>query len=420
MSIPKPILSSLPPDYAKLLEDAAKTGDFKPLEARLNAASERDDHMKPYAGQRGVTYYKSFVQTVVPRIIPALKDAIKNGVPPEIKVTFKELDERRESLGIPPFGSPQDVLYGFSSERYEDWGPTLEAMCFRSACMDGVGSVSVTMGERYLRPGKPDEEILELSGAIGRDFWSSAEALFSHRPPIRENIEFLAGNIGKHKEAALLMLTPSERSLRGLFKLVNLVLENPEITGPQRVSLELATMELKELADGFSEKKFKKLFASRTGIGSGKMSQEQIALKYAEEGKYLQKLLNGKRVEHFQSNVKMVTNPLRDAKCEIDGIYRVTGDNHIVLVEAKGKDRVSRTQLYQAYETFRLKLPLNWKLTVVAILMSEPSVAQEVEGVRTVVDVIDVAFDDGAFGKITESLALIKPARHIRWKIKDA
>jgi hypothetical protein len=148
------------------------------------------------------------------------------------------------------------------------------------------------------------------------------------------------------------------------------------------------------------------------------ISQEQIGLKYADQGLFLQKTLGGYRLEHIQSNVKMIKNVLRGNKCEVDSIYRVIGEKALVLVEAKDKALISRAQLYQMYETFRIKLPLAWNPIVIAVMKSKPTLEQEREGYSTIIDLIKVGYDDKYLGSITESLSAITAAVHYRWLIK--
>lgn len=420
MAIPDWLLEHLPPEYATLLREAGVTGDFTNVAARLEEAKTRDALMLPSAGTRGEKYLKPFAQTVVPKILEALKRACAKGTAPEIPITYQEIDETRTRIGIDSFGSPQDVLYTLSSERGASWGTTLDAMGFQSACMDGVGSVSVTMAPRFLSPGKPDFEITELRGAIGNDFWRASEVLFSEFP-LGRNLEVLAESTGNTlRLESLLALPITEAKVAGILTLIDLMLDAGRLTAVQATLANLAKNRilsaLPKPGDRFSPNRMAALLASARKRGD-RIPQEQVALKYAEEGRFLQKLLDGARLEHFQSNVKMQANPLRNAKCEIDSIYTVGGEKHLVLVEAKGKDKVARTQLYQAYETFRLKIPLDWQLTVVAILMSPPSADDIAAKVETIIDLIEVGFDEAAFGQITRSVLGIRPKRHIRWKI---
>jgi hypothetical protein len=376
--------------------------------------------MAPHTGGRGKKYYKPFVQAVAPKIIDALKPANAQGLPPEIRIPHTEIDEVRQRLGIDSFGSPQDVLYSFSSERYPHWGPTLDEMCFRSACMDGVGSISVTMAERYLRPGQPDCVIQELRGAIGKEFWTTSRVMFSDFP-LRQNLTILADLYGTRPTLdSIINQGPVVAAAEALKAYLEALLNNSHLTAVHRKLVEISQAEIRGLLpqgqQRFNARAFAALLSGVRQHGE-QMPQEQVALKYASEGQFLQKLLDGATLEHFQSNVKMISNPLRKAKCEIDSIYTVSGEKRLVLVEAKGKDRVSRTQLYQAYETFRLKLPANWELNVVAIMMTPPNADDQLAGIEAIIDLIDVGFDDTVFGKITESLTAIRSKRHIRWKI---
>ena len=145
-------------------------------------------------------------------------------------------------------------------------------------------------------------------------------------------------------------------------------------------------------------------------------NQEQIAMKYADEGKYIQKILKGRKVEHVQSNVKMVVNPLRGNKCEVDAIYRVLGQKEVILLEAKGNNSISVGQLYQIYETFHIRLPKDWKITVIALLLS----ASSDNTIRTIVDAVEVEFDKSVFGNVAASMHSISVKNHYQWRIKYA
>lgn len=413
------LLGVLAPALREMLEQADETGNFQPIQDRIDGLLAEDSHRQPFAGEEGTKYYKPFVQTVVPKIVPALQGAIPAGRCPEIEILAAEIDAKRQELGIGAFGSPQDVLYGFTSERYADWGPTLDSFGFTSACMTGQASAVVCMAPRLLElKVQPDAEIEELEGAITRDFWESIRAVFGKNTPSVElnsiiqsinapNLPFDLGNVD-HVTATAVR------------DFLNTRIENGTLLGPYR----FRAQELITLLNPICEIESANTRRTRTrrvlaaSAKNPKISQEQIGLKYADEGKFLQKLLGGARVEHVQSNVKMVKNPLRGNKCEVDSIYRAVGKDRIVLVESKDKRRVSRAQLYQLYETYRLRLPLEWNLDVVAVLLAKPTQVEEEQGLSAYIDLIRVAFDTTAFGQITESLIGVRPSLHYRWKIK--
>ena len=120
-------------------------------------------------------------------------------------------------------------------------------------------------------------------------------------------------------------------------------------------------------------------------------------------------------VDHLQSNVKMQTNPLRHNKVEVDSIYRAIGKKQIILVEAKDSLRVSRTQLYSIYEAYRLRIPQEWVVTVVAALLQKPNRTAAIQ--NQTIDLIEVDFDDQVLGDIPASLFAVKPKRHYKWTI---
>lgn len=423
------ILKILPEDYVQIIQRASQTGDFSEIEQRINDAISNDIYMKPYEGEEGTKYYKSFIQAVVPKILPTIQDAIIQSEDcfPEIEISFQEIDNKRQELNLTKFGSPQDVLYGFTSERYSNWGKTLNCMGFLSAFMTGEQRVVVTMAPRYLNINKPDIIVDELEGSVSRDFWESNEVVFSKLPFI-EQLTDIFSSINESNELlqelqAILDLDTSRKSNTAqlLFNLISNKIALNLFDTPNILKLEMLCNEfLIPIIDTEDEKT--RISKTKNIINSKKkelkISQEQLALKYAEEGKFLQKLLKGYKVEHLQSNVKMVKNIMRKSKCEVDSIYRVLGEKRIVLLETKGKGKISTTQLYHLYETYRLKIPSDWEIDIVAILMSDPTEEQRKKGFVTIIDLIQVFFDDNVLGNITESLMAIRPELHYRWQIK--
>ena len=96
--------------------------------------------------------------------------ALENNTLPAISIKFEEIDHYRKELKFESYGSPQDVLYGFTSERYKNWGESLTKLFFQSASMTGVGEMLVTTAPRYLKFEIPNIEIDEIEGAIPFDF----------------------------------------------------------------------------------------------------------------------------------------------------------------------------------------------------------------------------------------------------------
>lgn len=400
-------------EYYRILSRLNKSGDRAPLRRRLKEAIRDDQWMQPHAGEEGTKYYKPFVQTIVPKIENAIVEALRQGTCPEIEVTAEELEATRARLGIGRFGSPQDVLYGFTSERYCNWGITLERMGFRSACMVGEGKMLITMAPRYLVPDEPEMEIQELEGAISRDFWESTEvalAQFDPRQALQDVLDTTTENFD--------LSQPHTHDLTALNRLLRSGIAEGGFTGATLLKaqtlLPLITSILSERSGVTRLRRYRNLLKNKRL----NISQEQIGLKYADEGLFLQKTLGGYRLEHIQSNVKMIKNVLRGNKCEVDSIYRVIGEKALVLVEAKDKPLISRAQVYQIYETFRIKLPATWKPIVIAVMKSKPTLHQEEEGYSTIIDLIKVGYDEACLGKITESLSAITAEIHYRWLIK--
>lgn len=395
--------------YYDLLEDCCKKNEFKPLEKRLEDLRGNDINLKPYANdEKGSRYYKPFHHAAFPKIIESFRRDLPQGKIPIIDLSFSEIDEARKQLQISRFQSQQDVLYGFTSERYKKWGPTLTDMGFQSACMVGEAEINITMAPRYLELNDPDETITEILGGISQDFWQTVGIVFGN--PYLNTID----DLSKY-------LIQSDSPIKPFSGLTKLQAGDNLIAFLSRISADVPLPMIDQRKASFlldalrsEREKIKPNFSSFYQMEQ-QMSQEQIGLKYADEGKYVQKILGGKRVEHLQSNVKMIKNPLRGNKCEVDSIYRVLGEKRIVLLEAKGKDSVSRAQIYQIYETFRLKTPNAWDLTVLVLLMSKSKERAN----TTVIDMAEMAFDETCFGNITESLCSLKAHKHYRWLIKQ-
>jgi hypothetical protein len=449
MPVHRLLRATLEPSLLKDILDA-DAGDFGPLKRRYRNAIRQDKWIKLAKGAtaKGVMYYVPFVRAVAPQILHAIRVALKDGTCPEIVVTAKEMTEIRKQRGIKAVESPQDVLYGFTSERYEDWGTALLNMGFVSACMSGEAIATVTMASRFLDvPVEADTTVHELEGTIPTDFHDSFRTIFSRNLAFFQVVRQIYRDEGtEHPFMPLIELAAAMKSDPGSAstkKMKKVAVENcPETittlfsdlrrfsissrNNLTRVMAQVQMRHLKDLVDGVTTDRGRldrllKEVGSEELDGSRSVEesvQEQIVLKYVEEGNFLQKLLGGSRVDHIQSNVKMQKNILRGSKCEVDSIYRVLGRNEAVLVEAKGGAKISRTQLYQLYETFRLRLPASWELRIVAVLGSDPPQG-EVEFSK-IIDLVEVKFNKRKISQITESLVSIRPkkGRHFRWKIK--
>ena len=402
-------------DLRIMLQVAAESSDFSILEKRFEQAKMDDPFMQPYVkGEKGVKYYKPFAQTVAPKVIPALREALTEGACPEILLKFQDFEECRKGMeGIGDLGSPQDFIYALTSERYAKWSSALATMGFQSAFRTGSQQIVVTMAPRLLTLGDPDVTTDELQGAVSKEFWRSLEAIFGGRAFKEKLSEVL-----NQEELDELELDSVDADTVGRIR--GILVKRAENAGSNGVVTARATLLLRdieavcELDDTAARiRRTRSMLRSRSR--KARPNQEQIFLKYVEEDNLLQKVLLGSKVEHIQSNVKMVPNPMRGSRCEVDNIYRVMGEQRIVLVEAKAKGSVSRAQLYQMYETYRLKMPAGWAVDVVAVLMG----TGKDSGVDTV-DLVEVQFDDSVFLKITERLVALKPRVHWSWNFKRA
>lgn len=393
-------------EYSAAVADIDLKGDETALHAYIANLSAVDLHLVSNGSPIGSVYKAVFARAVVPKIQSAIVDALSNGSIPKIEISFSDVDNVRTALNLKSFGSPQDVLYTFTSDRAADWGLTLSTLKFQCACMIGEAKVVVTIAPRFLDVSQPDFETLELAGAISLDFWESNALVGS----VASFAEICASIVHDLKVFPNTHLSDVQWDPAAIQTLKNAV----ENQGNKKYFclLELLFNQMK----GIDQADFQKAWQRNTRLKKKvKSSQEQIALKYIEEGRFLQKLLGGVTVDHLQSNVKMQKNPLRSNKVEVDSIYRAIGRKQIILVEAKDSLRVSRTQLYSIYETYRLRIPLEWEVTVVAALLHKSSNVNLPK--NQVIDLIEVEFDDHVLGEIPESLFAVKPKRHYRWTI---
>jgi hypothetical protein len=91
MPFPQQLRDRLPQDYLQILDAAELSGNFTALQSRYNALAAADPHMQPYTGEKKTKYYKSFVQTVTPKIVPEIMRALAANDYPEIRVTYAVL-----------------------------------------------------------------------------------------------------------------------------------------------------------------------------------------------------------------------------------------------------------------------------------------------------------------------------------------
>lgn len=394
-------------NYIRAIEYLDQNGDDSKLLEYYESFANQDPLLIGGGVPEESLYKTVFCKTVAPKIINSIKKALLTNSIPSIELTFEMIDSVRKDLGLKSFGSPQDVLYTFTSDRAPDWGLTLTGMKFQSACMIGEARILVTIAPRFLEVENPDFETNELDGAISSDFWESTKIVGGIAPlcpmlsTILEEIPFkLISNPLLHNW-----------SFEDIQEYLEILQKND--SGKIRCLAKIIKDEMGELKGVELERKWKRDLKKSY---KAKASQEQIALKYIEEGKFLQKILGGLTVDHLQSNVKMQKNPLRGNKIEVDSIYRAIGRKKIILVEAKDNSKISKTQLYSIYEAYRLRVPLDWDVIVIAALLFERK-NEENNTKQQVIDLIEVKFDDQLLGDIERSLIAIKPKRHFRWNI---
>jgi hypothetical protein len=407
--------------YLEALKLADEEGNFGDLKSFLDDCWEKDDYRLFEKGKRGVKYRVGLIHTVQPKILAVFKKALRTGELPVLPISTLEAKATLKNVGLGALESPQDFVYAFTSERYPGWGNLLERTGFQSAGMSGEGQMELSIAPRYLEVGKPDLEVDELFGAIPNAFLEAANILNTDQS-LLGRVEDVLGQ-KEFKELNLSELSTGDVVDELAKKIVSKCKE---------VLPKIIEVKLKNLLE---DSDYVKLMSSKSktasirshvrkfyNVDQSKISkQEQIVLKFLEEGRFLQKLLGGASLVDIQSNVKMVPNILRGNKCEVDRIYRVVGENRVVLVEAKAGEKVSRTQLYQIYETYRMKLPQNWKIDVVAALLHQPTQEQKTEkDVAQVIDVIEVEFDKNCFGNMAESIYGIRPKKHVQWLIKHS
>lgn len=317
---------------------------------------------------------------------------------PEIELTYKDdLKPMFGQLGMDVPGSQQDVLYNITSERSAGWIPSLTRLGFISAYMSGTGTCTLLTCERFLNVSAPDKELDELKGAIAADFFVNLDLIKKTQPDLSQILEHLgAPPSTKWSEDDIQKLFDEHLHsdngyARGLTEILMQTFRDPK--KQQKIKVQAWNNALKP--------KVKKLG-----------SQEQLVLKYISEANLLQKFLNGKIVDHVQSNLKMQPNPLRKNKVEVDSVYGVIGSSgrEIIIVEAKDKTIISNTQLYGLYEAYRLRLPPQCKLTLIAALLEDGDDSISI-------DLIKVGFPDEFLTDPTASILNMSIDKHYKWRI---
>lgn len=404
----------LPENYRRLLDSPDKARRDAVLRRYFEWLCQQDEYMQPGA-TADQKYYKTFAHLLKIDLVDNLIDALDRGVQPELPIKLELAREVAEKLGYGSFGSPQDFLYSFTSERSSKWPISIAKMGFKSAVMVGSQHAVVTMASRYFDFSQPKKTIDELSGAIAEDFWETI-AHTGSQPGLKEMLDY----VYKTYELGTYPVPPAPATfVDDLAEIEKNIASVPESDGYAKIVTHLISKSIEKIHAQpdlrLQIREYNKQIGD-TRLKRLNQRQEQIVLKYVQEGNLLQKLLGGRRVDHIQSNVKNQRNPWRQSSCEVDSIYRVVGEKAIVLVEAKAGNAISRSQLYQIYETYRLKLPKDWEVIVVGVLLAEPSADMD-PTVRTVIDMAEIIFDDNALGRVTESITNMSVGRHYRWLI---
>ena len=337
------------------------------------------------------------------RIFDAYADSRANHKYPVIKVSYqKDLSPLFSKLFKSKPGSQQDVLYTLTSERAKGWIPSLTALGFHSACMSAAGEADIITAKRLLATDEPDLILEELPGSIPAAFYDNLAMVQSQAPSLKSILQHAVTDNVLTEDC----LNPK---YEWTVEKINLTIE--KMIGSGGLSEAYATVLNDELPnDDAKIVRHWKNQIKRTKTTPGK--QEQLVLKFIAEGKLLQKLLDGKIVDHVASNVKMQKNPLRGNKVEVDSIYGVIGGDtrELVLVEAKDKPSVAITQLFTLYQTYRLRLPPDWRLTVVAALLNYTD--EHIE-----IDMMDVTFDDATIMEASSCINSAKIEKHYKWRI---
>ena len=317
---------------------------------------------------------------------------------PEISLTYQQdLKPVFGSLGLPPPGSPQDVLYTYTSERAGKWIPSLTRLGFLSAYMSGPGTCTLLTSERFLNVNAPQKILDELKGAIVSDFFINLDLIKKTEPDLVQILEHLESpdrDLWTEQDIQDLFDQHAKSMngyTRGLINILQQLYRDPK-----------KQMKIKVQAWNNALRPSTK----KTG------SQEQLVLKYISEANLLQKFLDGKMVDHVQSNLKMQPNPLRKNKVEVDSVYGVIGSSgsEIIIVEAKDKTVISNTQLYGLYEAYRLRLPPQCKLTLIAALLEDDDDSISI-------DLIKVGFPDEYLTDPTASILNMSIDKHYKWRI---
>ena len=360
-----------------------------------------DDNIQP--GNKYIFCAAKAVLSVCPSILLDAWDASRA---PEVVLRYEDLESVAKGRGW-SFGSPQDALYTLVSDRAENWSQSLNKLGFKCAIMSAPKTATFLCAERFL-VGEPDLVVVEMLGAITTDTLVGLD-LLTYKVDEQPACYFLSAATKLDGSFAEKVKSISDKDDEKWRSLVDGVLSGlPSGSFVYRQAKQAAGLLLKK--GGLSKVK-KEITSPRCGALP---DQEQVALKFLDQGLFLQKLFNGISFEPIGNNVKMISNPLRKNKIEIDAVYRASGRNLIVAVEAKNNTKVSRTQVYSIYETLRLIAPADWDVEVVVLLThKDSSVSSE-----TNIDLILVDFDEGFFGELAESIDAVSPRRTIRWKIK--
>lgn len=412
------LLSSGKEQLLRMLENADDTHNFEPLEQMLKHSIESD----PLFSQDSRSLYRQMLaHASASKIIPALKRALLIGESPTIEISKDDGEKAARELGRSIPKSPQDFLYTFISERASEWIPTLELMGFTSAVMTGEQVMTLMSSPRLLdlANSTPDQTITELSSAMSNEFRETM-AVLSDQPYVNV-IRSLA-----HEEQFqdLGLTSPYETNkIPALLEFLRSAWNSQEsLRTKAQIRLAIDEIErtvMSKTDNGERHRAFKRFVKKHASL---QPNQEQLALKFLDQGRYLQKILGGAQVEEISSNLKMQPNRMRGNKVEVDRIYRVNGQKKVVLVEAKGGPKVSRGQLYQLYETFAIRLPREWDIDIAAVLMDYRSLQNDGISQPRLSHIIDIAivdFNDSYFGDPPNATLTMSTRSHFRWVVPD-
>jgi hypothetical protein len=387
------------------LFDALKSGNLRRVEEAVKTVeasdSEMDENIQP-----GNKYIYCAAKAVLSRSPLVLLEAWNKSMAPELVLRYEDLESVAKGRGW-TFGSPQDALYTLVSDRAENWSHSLNQLGFKCAIMSAPKTATFLCADRFLLS-EPDLVVVEMLGAITTDTLVGLD-LLTFKVDEQPACYFLSAASKLDPSFIQKVQSISDKDDVAWRSLIGSVVAALPSGGYMYHQAKQASVHLSK--KGGIMKVKKEISTPRLGALP---EQEQVALKFLDQGLFLQKIFNGISFEAIGNNVKMISNPLRKNKIEIDAVYRASGRNMIVAVEAKNNTKVSKTQVYSIYETLRLIAPADWQVEVVVLLTHrDPNVSGD-----TNIDLIQVDFEEACFGDLAASIDALRARRTVRWKIK--